>query len=393
MLRTILTAALAFCGIALAAQTPLERVLGEIERNNPTLKSARLEQEAMFLENKEEALLPDPEIEFNYLWGNDNARRHDFAISQSIDFALLSGQRSNLSSGKNALASLEYKAMRQDVLLEAEKACIELVYYNALEQELSFHLSNARTLVDAYEKALELGESSALEMNNAMLHHTDIKGQLEKARLGKKKAQTLLKSLNGGQEPSLSLTGFDSLGMSPLSPDFDSFFDYASAESPAVNYAKSNIDVSEAELKINRRAWVPGLSIGYMAEVAKPEAYRGLTFGVSIPLWSNSNKVKQSKAKYTAAKIRKDETIQAFYFQLLSLYDEASALKSIAEGYRAALDTSDNRELLKKARQQGEISLIEYISELDLYYENLLDTLEAEKDYNMALAELTAVLL
>ena len=95
MLRTILTAALAFCGIALAAQTPLERVLDEIERNNPTLKSARLEQEAMFLENKEEALLPDPEIEFNYLWGNDNARRHDFAISQSIDFALLSGQRSN----------------------------------------------------------------------------------------------------------------------------------------------------------------------------------------------------------------------------------------------------------------------------------------------------------
>ena len=68
-------------------------------------------------------------------------------------------------------------------------------------------------------------------------------------------------------------------------------------------------------------------------------------------------------------------------------------MRSIAEGYRAALDTSDNRELLKKARQQGEISLIEYISELDLYYENLLETLEAEKDYNMALAELTAVLL
>ena len=230
-------------------------------------------------------------------------------------------------------------------------------------------------------------------MNNAMLHHTDIKGQLEKVRVGKKKAQLLLKSLNGGQEPSLNLSDFNSLGMSPLSPDFESFFDNASAASPAVNYAKSKIDVSEAELNINRSAWIPGLSIGYMAEVTQPEAYRGLTFGVSIPLWSNSNKVKQSKAKSTAAKMQKDETIQAFYFQLLSLYNEASALKSIAESYRAALDTFDNRELLNKARQQGEISLIEYISELDLYYENLLETLEAEKDYKMALAELTAVLL
>jgi len=47
---------------------------------------------------------------------------------------------------------------------------------------------------------------------------------------------------------------------------------------------------------------------------------------------------------------------------------------------------------LKKASEKGEISLINYISELSIYYENTILLLESERDLNKTLAELNQYL-
>ena len=178
-----------------------------------------------------------------------------------------------------------------------------------------------------------------------------------------------------------------------LPGEFETFFEEASEASPAINYVKQEMDVKSRQLGLDRTAWLPDLTVGYMSEIAQPEAYRGLTLGVSIPLWSNASKVRRSKVELDAARSRKDEAVHSFYYDMLSEYRMAQGLKDIAMEYRAGLDKADNREFLMKAEGQGEISIIEYITEIDLFYENLEKTLEAERDYQQALASLTSMML
>lgn len=373
------------------AQT-VEDVLRSIEENNPSLRSARLEKEAGEAGNRAEALLESPEVEFNYLWGDSEmGNRHDLRVTQSIDFATLTGQKAGMVSSLNELANLEYKAVRQQILLEARSHCIDLVYFNALHSELEYHLSNAERLVAAYERKVELGGASVLELNNARLHRSTVRGELMKVELECERLLLELQRMNGGE--AVSCTESDLSGISDMLPDdFDTFFDEASDASPSMRYVQQQMDVKKRQLNMDRTSWLPDLTVGYMSEIAQPEAYRGLTFGVAVPLWSNAAKVRRSKAELSAAQSRKEEAVQSFYYEMLGEFHRAKGLQSIACEYRASLDKADNREYLLKAEEQGEISIIEYITEIDLFYENLEQTLEAERDYQQALASLTSML-
>lgn len=375
-----------------SAQTVTD-VLRSVEENNPTLRSARLEMQAGELENRSEALLDSPEFEFNYLWGaEESQRRHDVRVTQNFDFATLTGQKSGMAASKNELLAIEYKAARQEILLETRQYCIDLMYFNALHDELSYHLANADRLVAAYERKVELGGASVLELNNARLHRSTVSGQLMKTDLERKKILLELQRLNGGDP--IDCDDKDYSGMPYVLPgDFDTFFAEASEASPAIRYVQQQMDVKERQVGIDRTAWLPDLTVGYMSEIAQPEAYRGLTFGISIPLWNNANKVRRSKAELDAARSRKDETVQAFYYEMLGEFRQAQGLQAIAAEYRNSLSGSDNREYLIKAEEQGEISIIEYITEIDLFYENLEQTLEAERDYQQSLAVLTSMML
>ena len=55
--------------------------------------------------------------------------------------------------------------------------------------------------------------------------------------------------------------------------------------------------------------------------------------------------------------------------------------------YRNSLETVNNTDLLKKALDKGQISILDYIVEIGLYYEVLNRALEAERDYQIAFAE------
>ena len=68
----ILIAVLALTG-PVAAQQPIDAVLQQIERNNTTLEALRKQTEADKLQNKTGITLPDPEVSFDYLWGDPSA--------------------------------------------------------------------------------------------------------------------------------------------------------------------------------------------------------------------------------------------------------------------------------------------------------------------------------
>ncbi len=375
---------------AAKAQTSTETILRQIEENNPQLKAAVAEADAEKLANRTGALLENPEFEFNYLWGADGiGNRRDFRVTQAFDVATLTGMKSRQVSGQNELAALKYKSERLSVLLEAKQACIDLIYHNALKAELETHLEQAQTLVTSFEKRLKAGEANVLDLNKAKVHLTAVRGQVSQVEVECQTLLAKLKSLNGGLDIILDDCVYDLSENLPA--DFDSWYESASQKNPVLQYVRQEVAVGQKQLSIDKTAWVPELTVGYMSELTTADKFRGVTVGVNIPLWSNANKIKQSRAKVAAAESHKAAAEQQFYFDLLAQYNRAASLKENSELMRASLSETDSRDYLLTAQSKGEISMIEYLVETDQYYEALEQTLAAERDYHQALALLNAV--
>ena len=387
----ILIAVLAVAGPAAAQQT-IDAVLQQIERNNTTLEALRKQTEADKLQNKTGITLPDPEVSFDYLWGDPSSigNRKDFGVTQSFDIATIAGSRRRVADAQNGLLDVEYRAGRMAVLLEAKQTCIQLIYYNALKAELEQRLAHAQAVADFYDRQLADGNANRLEVNKARLSLSAAQGELRRNEVERTNLLAELQRLNGGEPIAFEQAAY----AQPVLPqDFEAWYDEAAAANPVLAYARQNVELKRREMKLGKLPGLPQISAVYMSELVPESNFRGITLGLSVPLWSNRNRVKQAKAAVVAAELQqKDATVQ-FYERLRNQYGRTLGLQRTAGEYRKALAELDNTQLLRKALDAGEISLLDYIVELGLYYTTVDEALAAERDYELALTELQSVML
>lgn len=99
-------------------------------------------------------------------------------------------------------------------------------------------------------------------------------------------------------------------------------------------------------------------------------------------------------AEANAIAIEKTATDQKmqFYNQLKLLHTKVIGLQNNANDYKSKLQTFNSSEWLKKALDKGEITLIDYILELTIYYESINKLLRSELEMNKTLAELNQYL-
>jgi outer membrane protein TolC len=275
-----------------------------------------------------------------------------------------------------------------DILLEAKRYCIELAYYNALKKESDVRLQHAETIAAGYKERLDKGDASLIEYNKVNLNLSTVRGEISRIEVERNALLSQLKRLNGGIDVVLTDTQFSE---GELPPDFDGWYIQAEEKNPVLAYVKQEIEVGKKQVSLSKAMGLPSFSAGYMSEKVVGQRYQGITLGISIPLWENKNRVKQAKAAVKAAESRQTDSKQQFYSQLQTLYKRALGLKITAETYRQSLLTVNNTDLLKKALDAGEISLLEYIIEIGLYYDTVSQALNAEKEYQLAFAELVAV--
>lgn len=374
----------------LYARNNIKEILSSIEENNTTLKTLREEVKAQQLGNRTGIYLADPELEFNYLWGRPGnvGSRKDFSVRQTFDIPTVTGMKSRLADDKNRLVDLQYKSDRLNILLEAKQYCIDLVYYNALRKELELRLRHARTIAEAYQERLDQGDVNVLEYNKIQLNLSTIQGELSRVNIERNILLSNLKRLNGGIAIVFEDDHFEN---TPLPVDFETWYTSAEENNPVLQYVRQEIEVSRKEVKLSKASGLPDFSVGYMSENTTGQNYKGISFGISVPLWGNKNRVKQARANVVAAEARQVENKQQFYDQLRNLYTRADGLKQTADNYRKSLTALNNTELLMKALNAGEISLLDYIVEIGLYYNTVNQTLAAERDFEKAQADLSAV--
>lgn len=383
---TIISAIMVLC-FNLFAQNTIANVFTEVEKNNTTLSAYRKSIDAEKIGNKTGLTPPNPEVEFNYLWGTPSAigNRTDFSIKQSFDFPTAYFYKSQISDLKNEQAELEYKKQRNEVLYQTRVVCVKLTYFNALKVLWSKRHADALQVADAYKAKFNAGEIGVLDYNKAQVNLLNVTKELENNDIERNTLLSELTHLNGGN----SIYFADSLfAMQTIPADFDQWFAQAEANNPLFQWVKQKIAIATKEVKLNTALSLPKFYGGFMSEKVRGEHFQGVTMGITIPLWENKNKVEYAKAKTIAMQSVETDAKLQFYNGMKALYTKVIALQSNVSDYRSKLTLFRNSELLEKAFIKGEISLTEYMYELSLYYESMQKLLEMEMNLNLAFAEL-----
>jgi len=213
----------------------------------------------------------------------------------------------------------------------------------------------------------------------------NISKELESIGIERNALLAELTGLNGGQAVDFTSSVFQITGV-PM--DFEQWYLLAEQKNPTLSWLKKEIEISLKQTGLNRAMVLPKLHAGYMSEKVVGQQFQGVTVGMTIPLWENKNKVKYAEANSQALEsIAADNKIQ-FYNRLKALHTKTIALQKNVNEYRSSLVSYDSSELSKKALDQGEISLINYLMEFSLYYQSINKLLELERDMNKTMAEL-----
>lgn len=388
LLIVCLTVAMSVPGFA---QENAGTVLSQIEKNNTALQALRKRTEADQYGYKAERALEAPEVGFDYLWSSpaDVGTRKDISVTQSIDVAALAGARGKLADSRTELSDIQYNIERQKILLEAKQLYIKIVYCNAVNAELSSRIARSEQIEAAYRDMQARGETDMIEVNKAHLAYLSQKNALSRNMVERESLLSELQGLNGGEpvEVNASVISTDEV----LPADFGAWYAEASQQIPELAYMKKNVDVNAAEARTAKMANYPSLTAGYMAELVKGSNFRGLTLGLSIPIWSVRSKVRQANASCEAAKLEERDAVTKTYNSFKALYDRAKGLQEISTELSSSLAVSTEAMALTEQKlKAGDISLIDNIMELSLYYSLADEVLATSCDYALALAELYA---
>ena len=152
-----------------------------------------------------------------------------------------------------------------------------------------------------------------------------------------------------------------------------------------------NVEVNADAAKSVKMSNYPKLTAGYMAELVKGSNFRGLTLGVSIPLWSVRSRTRQANLSYEAAALEEKSASEQLYSDFARLYDKSAGLKQMCDDLSSSLSESAlSLSVTESKFLSGEISMLDNIMEHTLYYSVVDEYLAADRDFHLALAELFA---
>lgn len=398
----ILCACLALAA-GMHAQNSIDAILRQVEANNRQLQANAQTVRAQKLENRASNNLADPTLSYAHLWDSDdkNITVGELVIAQSFDFPSLYVSRARLNRLKGQSLDAQSDALRQQILLQAQEACLDIIHLSRRQQLLDERLKNAEELAAFYQRRLETGDASSLETNKINLELLNVRTE---ARLNRTALDSKLKeltALNGNQSlvpgrpmpdgpaaataQNLGLTDYPSV---PLPADFGPLCEELLASDPTLLSLQSESLAAQKQLSVSRQGWLPGLEVGYRRNTESRHPLNGIVVGFSFPIFQNQGKVKAARSQALSIDYQKENARLSASTTLWQLYDEACNLHASMQEYAETFGRQQDLKLLRQALEGGQISMIEYFVEVSALYQSQANLLQLENQYQKVMARI-----
>lgn len=366
------------------AQTAL---LQSIEAHNTHLLAARDANRALMADLRAENRPGETSVEYSpfYQRGVSGTSSSELIVSQEFDFPTLYAARTRQANAQQQALDLQYAILRRDVLLQAQQLAYDLVTARQSRQLLLMRHQAADSLLLAFQHRLEQGDATLIDVNRIRMDRMAVSTDLVRNEAEIQSLLLSLQSLNGGQpidQDLLSASLTDDL--TPPSPLEPGSMPTGSLELTA---SQQELQVTQHELRIAQQSWLPSLTLGYRRNTELREAQNGMLLGVSIPLFSNTGKVKAARLRRSAAEYELEGVEHEQQARYETLQSRALQLHHLLETYDEAL-LRQQLTLLRHAVSAGELSVIDYFTESDRIYSLLQERIQTQNEYRKTEAEI-----
>lgn len=370
-----------------SAQSAIDRVLAEVGRNNKSILAGKSYSEAKKAGFKTGRNPSDPRIVIDRLYGSpvEAGNQTEFSIIQTVDFPTAYAIRSRLSNESIAQSDFEIEALRKSVLLETKLLLVEWVYRCRLDTMLLGRKNDARDLVGAIQKSVDAGDGNMIDLNKASLSHIEDSAEYADNRSMMRQLEIRLTELNGGVAISLTGMAYESLDHVA---DLETVLNENQSADPFHRILEMDKSIGQHEVALAKSLSLPKFEIGYLHHTVLGQRFNGIHLGVSVPVWENRNEVKARQAELKADESRVQDYSKGQQAQVMRLHERVASLGEMLQAYKTQLHSSDNVDLLKKSLSLGNISIIDYLVEINFYYEAMKKSLVIEMEYHKAVAEL-----
>lgn len=368
----------------------LDSLINTVIKANKSLIAARELYQVNTLEARTGNAPSNPQVEMGYLFGNPSAigNRLDFAVYQQFDFPTTYVHLARVRDIKLSAAELEYIIKRQNILFRTKQLWIERIFLNKQELLISHRLNQAEKVADHFQQRVSSGDIGQFSLNQSNLQTMALRSEYEQIRMMASSNQAELNEICGGIHIEIDDTIF------PLPAEFmlDSIVQEYS-NSPKMQLFRRNMELKSQQKKLTVSKNWPKLSAGYYSEAVLDTKFRGFQFGISIPLWENSNKIKQAKSEivFAEADTQSFEALQNK--EVSQLISQINSLQVQIESLQNGLDGINDEQLLSIALDAGEISFTEYLYATELYFRNVQTLFELKKNHLFREAELMKIYL
>jgi len=385
MKRIILTTFILLNTAGLMTSQEISSFLKDVAQNNPEIQSYYKLLEARKTEARTGLAPPDPFVSAGYMpgKGEEAGIKRTWSVTQSFHFPTKYLAQSKLSRNTIILAEHEFMMMRLGLLLDAEMMVYDHVYFRKKLEMLNSRKDLFTRLESAWKRMLSEGEATILDYNKLMFDFAALKLELSRTEIQLSMLREKLSFVSGGNTPLPDFSEYPVIESAAL----ETIIEEKRSLHPAWLIPAAEYTVSLNEVKLARSSSLPEIQAGYGSEMVPGETFTGPVAGLTIPLWSNSNRVKSAAASAEHASASMNARLLELETKVKADFQNCSALSRNITELRS-LSGGASYDLLDKALESGEISLTEYFLYLEASFENEEKLLELENEYYKVMASL-----
>ncbi len=370
-----------------AAQTIGEAdLLQAVERHSPGLQSAAATARSNQIEARTGNTLPNPELEYIHSWGSSGAAgENEFTASQGFDFPTAYVQRTRAARAREDAAQASYRQVRMETLLQARLAVQEILYLQKRIEVDSLRLADAEFARQIARVRAQAGDITSIEENRIEFQSLSARNNLTRTRMALETALTSLSSLSG-----LSLGAdvqIEPMPLPALAP-LEQVLEQAYAADPALSAARASGQAAQADRRLAVSLALPKFSAGYKYSSSDGAKFHGVVAGMSIPLFESRNTVRLARARQAEVEATTLALETNLTADLTAKYSQACRLEAMSRTYQSGGEGAEKSALLRKALQEGSLTILEYFTELDPVYRHMDEINELSYNYRSLLIEL-----
>lgn len=369
--------------LAFAAE-PFEDIVNEIITNNPAFTAERAALIAELSERDASNRLDATEIGFDHTWATEAGAgtKMSVSVSQNFDWPGAYGARRNALRESRAYAAKRVEASRRALELNARRSILQVIDANRRCQLLRMVVNNVDSMSRHLHTLFEMREATALDYRKASIVLIGAKQTFVEAEQARSEALNDLAALNGGTLPAgvADLCEYPADELLPL----ESYLSRGSADAEA---SRAEAAASRFDAKSAKMGLFPGFSVGYIFQREGGMSFNGFSLGLRLPKYSAKAEANAAQLLANAQELQAQAEEAERNAEITSTYRTAQNTAKLLQQYELALG-SDYVELLQKSLDGGQITYLDYFTELTYYVDQCLELCSRRLLYHTLLTTL-----